>query len=322
MTYSLSQEDLHSMASRWLPAHRVPKRFRVHTDTTDFFKVDYDDVVLLEEKAYLVRHNAKELRFGLEDEIKFWVKRAIDLNDGSLKIMKLVFYEKFIANVGGIEFECFRSPRKEARVLEIVSEHKGFMHGYSTKDEKGNVIRVLDFIKGKPLSTYITDINMEHKEYFFNHLPNILDQYFETIQAIRFLHEHGEKHGDIRRDHILIDRDRGYFRWIDFDYNYRHRESIFGYDLFGLGNILVFLAGRGDVSVQELKKENPEAYNNLREEDVNIVYRNRVVNLKKIYPYIPESLNRVMLYFSKGAELFYEDTSQLLDDLGRAREDL
>ena len=322
MTQSLSQEDLRCMVSLWLPEHQVPNRVRVLTDTTDFFKVDYDDVVLLEDKAYLIRHNAKELRFGLEDEIKFWVKRAIDLNDGSLKIMKLVFYEKFVANVGGIEFECFRSPRKEARVMELVAGHKAFMHGYSTKDAKGNVIRVLDFIKGKPLSTYITDINMEHEEYFFNLLPNILDQYFETIQAIRFLHEHGEKHGDIRRDHILIDRERGYFRWIDFDYNYRHRESIFGYDLFGLGNILVYLVGRGDVSVQELKKENPETYGNLREEDVNIVYQNRVVNLKKVYPYIPESLNKVMLYFSKGAEVYYNDTTHLLDDLGRAREDL
>jgi hypothetical protein len=68
----------------------------------------------------------------------------------------------------------------------------------------------------------------------------------ECIEAIGFLHQHAEKHGDIRRDHILIDR---------------------------------------------------------------------VANLKKIYPYIPESLNRVLMHFSKGANWFYENTTQLLDDL-------
>ena len=53
----------------------------------------------------------------------------------------------------------------------------------------------------------------------------------------------------------------------------------------------------------------------LLEEDLNIVFNNRVANLKKIYPYIPESLNRVLMHFSKGANWFYEDTAQLLDDL-------
>ncbi|MGB5618334.1 MAG: hypothetical protein WBM78_15930, partial [Desulfobacterales bacterium] len=128
--------------------------------------------------------------------------------------------------------------------------------------------------------------------------------------------EHGEKHGDIRRDHILIDRHSGRYRWIDFDFNYRHRENIYGYDLFGLGNILVFLAGKGDVLVPELKKNGHPALQALTQEDVNIVFHNRVANLKKVYPYIPESLNRVLMHFSKGTNWFYEHTTQLLDDLG------
>ena len=100
-----SQETLRQMVSRWLPPHRVPQRFRIHTDTSDFFRVEYDDVVILKGKPYLIRHNAKEQRFGLEDEDKLWVKRTIDLEDGSLKIMKLVFYERFMSRIGDIEFE-------------------------------------------------------------------------------------------------------------------------------------------------------------------------------------------------------------------------
>jgi hypothetical protein len=137
----------------------------------------------------------------------------------------------------------------------------------------------------------------------------------ECISAIRFLHDHGQKHGDIRRDHILIDRDNSAYRWIDFDYNYRHRENIFGYDLFGLGNILIYLVGKGDVLLQQLKNADHPAFSDIRQEDVNIVFHNRIANLKKVYPYIPEALNRVLLHFSNGANRFYDHTNQLLEDL-------
>ena len=315
MTESFSQNSLREMASNWLPHRRIPSRFRIHKDTTDFFRVEYDDVVVLGGKPYLIRHNARELRFGLEDEVKFWVKRAIDLRNGSLKIMKLVFYENFMTLIGDIEYECFRSPKKEARILDLVSGHKNFMHGYSIQDEKDNLIRILDFVRGKPLSTYVGNMGLAHEAYYYEQFPGVLDHFFECVQAIRFLHENGEKHGDIRRDHILIDRESGHYRWIDFDFNYRHRENIYGYDLFGLGNVLVFLVGKGDLLLPDLKKQKHPALSTLREEDVNIVFNNRVVNLKKIYPYIPEGLNQVLIHFSKGANWFYENTTQLLEDL-------
>ncbi|MEJ2024843.1 MAG: hypothetical protein P8Y00_07480, partial [Deltaproteobacteria bacterium] len=139
------------------------------------------------------------------------------------------------------------------------------------------------------------------------------------IEAIRFLHENGERHGDIRRDHVLIDQSTGDYRWIDYDFNYRHRENIYGYDLFGLGNIVVFLVGMGDVLVPDLVKQEHPCLDKLNEMDLNIVFSNRVVNLKKIYPYIPESLNRVLMHFSKGANRFYEHTDQLLYDLNDVR---
>jgi len=321
MTKSLSQETLRQMVSCWLPSHQVPRHFRIHTDTSDFFRVEYDDVVILKDSPYLIRHNAKEQRFGLEDEVKFWVKRAIDLRDGSLKIMKLVFYERYMSRIGEIEFECFRSPKKEARILELVSGHKNFMLGYSIQDEKGNLIRILDFIKGRTLASHVGNMEMDHEVYYHDHLPGILEQFFKCVEAIRFLHENGERHGDIRRDHILIDQETGDYRWIDFDFNYRHRENIYGYDLFGLGNILVFLAGMGDVLLPDLKKEGHPCLSTLSEEDLNLVYNNRVVNLKRIYPYIPESLNRILMHFSRGANWFYENTVQLLDDLEEVKED-
>jgi serine/threonine protein kinase len=315
MTAILSQKVLRQMASRWLAPSQSHHPLTIHTDTTDFFKIEYNDVVVLNSKPYLIRHNAREGRFGLDDEVKFWVKRAIDLKTGNLKIIKLVFYEKFKTRIGGIEFECFRSPKKEARILDVVNGHSNFMHGYSIEDKEGNIVRVLDYIFGKSLHAHIGNLKMDHHTYFYKFFPDILSNFMECIEAIRFLHQHAEKHGDIRRDHILIDRDSGQYRWIDFDFNYRHRENIYGYDLFGLGNVLIFLVGMGDVLLLDLKNQDHPALGELREEDVNIVFNNRVANLKKIYPYIPESLNRVLMHFSKGTNWFYENTTQLLDDL-------
>jgi hypothetical protein len=237
-------------------------------------------------------------------------------------LVKLVFYEKFLSSVGGIEFECFRSPRKEARILGLVKAHPNFMHGISAVDEKGNTVRVLEHIVGKSLSNHIGDLHQNHETYFHESLPGILRQYSECLEAIRFLHDHGEKHGDIRRDHILIDKQTERYRWIDFDYNFRHRENIYGYDLFGLGNVLIYIVGQGDVLLHDLKSRDPDLLARLSDVDLNIIFHNRVANLKKIYPYVPDSLNRVLLHFSNGANWFYERVEQLIHDLHPAIDDI
>ena len=317
MSENLSQESLRQLAARWSPSQDKCHRFRIYRDTSDFFSIEYGDIVILNDAPYLIRHNAKEGRFGLDDEVKFWVKRAIDLASGETKIIKLVFYENFIARIGDIEFECFRSPRKEARILDLIGSHANFMHGFSVRDDKSNVVRVLDFIYGRPIADHVRDLasKTDHKTYFFKYFPEILDNYIQCVEAIRFLHERGEKHGDIRRDHILLDRETGQWRWIDFDYNFRHRENMYGYDLFGLGNVFMYLVGMGDVLIQDLKISNHPALSGLSDDDTNIVFNNRVANLIKIYPYIPENLNRILMHFSKSANIFYDHTNQLLEDL-------
>jgi hypothetical protein len=129
---------------------------------------------------------------------------------------------------------------------------------------------------------------------------------------------------------VLIHTDTTDFYRIDYDdvvvlvgrpYLVRNNEREGRFGIFGLGNILVYLAGRGDVTVQNLKQNNSPAYNLLFHEDVNIIFNNRLVNLKKVYPYIPDSLNLVMMHFSLVANVFYEDTLQFLSELQEAKED-
>lgn len=316
-----TEKDLLQMIRKWVPRERVPKKVRVR-DTADFFRVEYDDVVILDNVPYLVRNNEREGRFGLEDEPKFWVKRAINLLTGQVKILKWVFRERFTARIGNLVFECVRSPQKEARILELVKGRGDFMQGTTVADSAGNPLRVLDYIRGRTLSQIAVSLGADHEDYFYNHFPILLDEFLGIADAIRFLHENGEKHGDIRRDHLIKDETTGRYRWIDFDFNYRHGESRFAYDLFGLGNILLYITGRGDITTQRLLRDEPEKLDLLTEDDVNIVFHNRAANLRKIYPYIPEILNRVLMHFSAGAPVYYETTRELLDDLGEAREEL
>ena len=318
----LTREDIYALASKWMTMPRSARDLRILTDTSDFFRVDAGDVLLLNGRPYLVRNNAREGRFGLDDDVKHWVKRSVDLVAGATRIIKLVFYEQFTANIGGVSFECFRSPRKESRILELVKDHPHFMHGLTAADEKGNLVRVLEVITGTTLAAHVASCEKAHDAYFFETLPGILENYIRCVDAIRYLHRLGEKHGDIRRDHILIDADSGDYRWIDFDFNYRHRENIYGYDLFGLGNVLIYLVGRGDVLLPDLAREAPEVFAQLVDGDLNIVFNNRLANLKKVFPYIPDSLNRVLRHFSKGANLFYETTDQLIEDLAPAVRDI
>ena len=314
-----SEKELIRLIRRRVPADRVPKTVKVK-DTGDFFRVDYDDVVVLEGVPFFVRNNEREGRFGIDDEPKFWVKRSINLLTGEVKILKWVFRERFEARIGDLVFECVRSPQKEARILELVHGNEHFMQGATVRDAAGDPLRILDFIRGRTLPQVTLSLGTGHEDFFFEHFPILLDEFLELVEAIGFLHRNGEKHGDIRRDHLIRDERTGKYRWIDFDFNYRHGSSRFGYDLFGLGNVLLFITGRGDVTTQGLLQRDPDMLDRLTEDDVNIVFHNRVANLRKIYPYIPELLNRVLLHFSAGADIYYETTEELLEDLGEARE--
>jgi hypothetical protein len=318
----LSQERLRDLALRWFEPDALPRKFRICTDTTDFFRVDYNDVLILNSRPYLVRGNAKEGRFGIDDEPKFWVKRSTDLLDGSKKMIKLVFNESFQARVGPLTFECVRSPVKEARVLSVVKGHPNFMQGFSVADDSRNVVRIIDYIHGKNLPAFVGSISKDHEEYFHRYFPSILHAYVETVKAIQFLHENKEIHGDVRRDHIIIDEATARFRWIDFDFIFYHHENRFGYDIFGLGNILIYLVGGGDVIAQYLRDERPDVFQRLTQDDMNIIFHNRVANLKKVFPYISDTLNFMLRHFATGSETFYDDTGQFLDDLLKAESSL
>ena len=288
-------------------------RPKIITDTTDWIHIERGNVLRLDGHDFVVKGCKYESRFGIDDQPKYWVLSAVDLETGGPKIIKTVFLEEFHVHIGLFKIHCYRSPEKEARVLDLVRGDSRFMQGYTVLDDKNNHVRVIDFIKGETIFQYLYRINKPHEQYCREDLPQILRNVAECIRAIEFLHRHGTCHGDIRNDHIIIDADTGRYRWIDFDLN----QHVADYDLWSIGNILHYSVGKGIVTFEKVLK-NPafpqETRASLTPDDASGFYEYRIMNLGKIFPYLPPQLSDILLHFTVRPRAFYRTMTELLAD--------
>jgi len=301
-----------------LTGRRIDGRPQIWEDTSQYMGICGGMIIRLAGTDYYVTGEANEGRFGIEEQPKFWVKYAVDLNSGSKKVLKLVFREEIeSARIGPHRVRGSRSAAKEARVLDMVRGHPNFMQGVSFADAAGNLVRVVDFVRGPSIYSYLRNLDTDHRTYFFETLPSIMRSLLEAFDAISFLREHAEQHGDIRNDHILIDPETGKYVWIDFDYEMSNPD----YDIWCLGNVLTCVVGKGNHYFNEIQK-NPAAYppnaetDSLCSADSLFLFKHRVADLRKLFPYIPEKLGRILLRFSSGTPLFYDSVRSLIDDLG------
>lgn len=294
--------------------HQGPGIPRIFEDTSEFMAIDSGHVLRLDGSDYLVTGHAREGRFGIDEQPKYWVKKVIDLTTGARKMVKLVFRETFTGHLGGQAFSCLRSPEKEAAVIRKVQGHPNFMQGKAVPDSAGNMVRILDFISGPSLYDALRRRNMSHEAYFVQVFPRIMALFLESIEAVVFLHSQGLHHGDIRADHIIIKADTDTYVWIDFDYEI----SCLNYDVFCLGNVLAQVVGKGRHSLNDIRLSPgnyPDAKLPLGPGDMSLMFRHRVVNLKQLFPYIPDALNRILMRFSVDAPHPYERADRLLSDL-------
>ncbi len=290
---------------------------RQFEDTTDFFQIDSGDEILIEGKRFRVTRNERERRFGIDDP-KYWVKRVVDEETGEVKILKLAFFESFVTTIGGVKINRFRNPKKEGDILDLARGHPHFMQGKVLHDTKGNNVRVLDIVKGPNLFVYLDALNMGHEKYFHTVVPRILHKLQEAFPAISFLHENGFKHGDIRNDHLIMEKGTDKFVWIDFDYDYETKENPFSLDIFGVGNILLYTIGKGIHTYSMISHDTRtygDAKTRIGPEDFSILDKGRLVNLRKIYPYIPPLLNEILLHFSRGANVYFESVNEIIENV-------
>jgi hypothetical protein len=295
----------------------MPRRI---ADISDFFNIDGGDEIEVGGRFYRVTGHEKERRFGIEDP-KFWVKRAIDLESGERKIIKFAFFETFEITLGGVKIRCYRNPEKEGEILGFTRGHPLFMQGEVFRDHHENNIRVLDIVRGTNLYVRLDSLVMDHLTYFKTVMPDLLKSLLPTFTAIRELHNRGYRHGDIRSDHIVIESKTGNLVWIDFDYDYEAPENPFGLDLLGLGNILLYVIGKGYHDLYMIASgagQYDGLYDRVEARDFSILDKSRLMNLKKLFPYIPEQLNDILLHFSKGSNVFYETVDEFMEDLNKA----
>jgi hypothetical protein len=290
---------------------------RIFTDTSEYYDIGPGDEIQVGGRRFLVTGEEREYRFGIEDP-KFWVKKAIDRDTQERKILKLSFAESFMTQLGRIPVHCFRDPAKEAAILKLVAGHPEFMQGSGYTDSRGNIVRVLDIVRGINFLNHVVDFRMPHEVYFQTTLPDILRHLIPAIDAIGFLHQHGFRHGDLRNDHVYVTREDGRYVWIDFDYDFELKENPFGLDIIGLGNLLIYSIGKG-FHDQYMLATDTYTYGDLLQhlsgEDFSILHKARLVNLRKLYPYIPPMLNNMLLHFSRGANVFYENAQEIVEDL-------
>lgn len=290
-------------------------KLNIFEDTSEFMSIDAGDILRLSDNDYLVMGHAREGRFGIDEQPKFWVKTSIDLTTGAKKIIKMVFRETFNSRIGETVFRCLRSPEKESAILRKMHGHPNFMHGQSVHDAADNIVRIIDFISGHSLYDYLREQKMSHEEYYRQELSNVMQLFMKCIEAIAHLHKQGLHHGDIRADHIIIIKNKmDTYVWIDFDYEVDY----LNYDLFCLGNVLQQVVGKGRHSLDDirLRPSNYPYFNNtLTPSDMSLMFRHRVTNLRRLYPYISEALNEILMRFSAGATDFYKSVNSLLGDL-------
>ncbi len=293
------------------------KAGRCFTDTSDFLNIHIGDDIMIDGRRFTVTGEERERRFGVEDP-KFWVKRVVEVETGDRKLAKLSFFEEFNTRLGSIVIRCYRSPQKEEQILDLCRERPEFMNGITYHDTRNNRVRILDIVRGPNFMLHLDSLRMPHAVYFQNALPNILYHLSDAYAAIEFLHRNGFRHGDIRSDHIIVERKSGRYVWIDFDYEFEAPENPFGLDIFGLGNILIYAVGKVFHTAYMIKNDTytyGDLAARLEPEDFSILHPNRLVNLRKLYPYIPRMLNNILMHFSLGAPITYESVDEILEDL-------
>jgi hypothetical protein len=287
---------------------------RIWENTTNFFNIISGDVLRLGGRDYYVYGDAKEGRFGMDDEPKPWVKFAFDLTSGRRKVIKLVFDEAFSTRIGLFLIKATRSAQKEAAVLDAVRGHPNFMQGFSVSDTGGNLVRILDHISGKSLFNHILDQRMDHLSYYRTLFPALLENLIVCIDGMRYVFQKGLHHGDIRNDHIFIESGTGTYKWIDFDYSVTHLD----FDLWSIGNLIIFAAAGGLLLHRDVT-EHPEKYplcrSGISADDCSLYHKYRIANVRKVYPYISQRLNDICMRYAIGGLNLYEGYDAMIADL-------
>jgi hypothetical protein len=171
---------------------------------------------------------------------------------------------------------------------------------------------VIDFIQGKTVLKVLGDLEMTHERYVDEVLPRLLVEILDCFSGIVGLHDRGLCHGDIRNDHLILDSQDGRARWLDFDFV---RASLV-FDVWTMGNVLNCVLAKGFVTFHGLRQSRPDVRDRVDGRDASAFFRHRVMNVDRLFPYLPPCFAAMLRRFCAGATVRYERAEQIASDLG------
>jgi len=313
MSTSFSSTEELAVHIRKLTGWQWVRNPQIVTDTTDWMRINRGDVIRLGDEDFIVKGTLREPRFGIDDQPKPWVINTIKMDTGEKKIVKTVFYEDFNVLIGLFKIHCFRSPGKEADVLKLTHGDDRFMQGYTVEDKAHNKVRILDFVNGTSFFNFIPEIQKNHETYYYEDLGTYLWKLLDSLEAIKLLHHYDFCHGDIRNDHIIIDSTSGKCRWIDFDLS----QNVTDFDIWSFGNIICYAVAKGILTFKSVLKStifSDEIKSTLSSDDASAFYEYRIMNVKKVYPYISDKLSKILNHFTLRPKLYYTNINELHED--------
>ena len=92
--------------------------------------------------------------------------------------------------------------------------------------------------------------------------------------------------------------------------------KISDFDVWSLGNILLYAVGKGEHTFQDVRAGRialAPGSAPLTEQDASAFFVHRIMNLRKLFPWIPEDLNEILMHFSYGTGEFYESVDEILE---------
>jgi len=87
------------------------------------------------------------------------------------------------------------------------------------------------------------------------------------------------------------------------------------FDVWSVGNVLHFVSARRIVRIREVLANRPDLVSRIGPEDASLFFPYRLMNLGKLYPWLPPPLTETLRRFAVGDCVRYERVDEVVEDL-------
>lgn len=253
------------------------------------------------------RVEIKDKQFNILEWLRTSTYRAEDLESGKSVVLKFQGKGK---KCSGYERDFFAK----------VPSHDNIVRGYSLVDESGDILIVTEFTEGEKLQDYLSEFGVDHKRYFLESFPEILNNFMGAIRGVEHIVKNGF-YNEFAIYHIWIDKKTGRYILFDFDLpstelsKLQALKDLESSTISNIGGSLCEIVAPLGIYEYEAVHDEEMYFDELGITDADFNEYNLLVDLQKVYPYIPDELNKILLRFGRDASNPYTSISELYSDL-------